>query len=136
MPAAARENTAAGAIAFVRHYIDVFNYASNTGDVAELQLLSDPKCEGCTSYIDTIQSSHSSGGDIEGFRWSISEATIENDHLINLAINSHEYRTKESRKAKWRRVLTANYEIQVELARVPEQWTTADLFLPQVGADQ
>ena len=36
MPAQAKENSPEGAAAFVKHYIDVFNYASNTGDVTEL----------------------------------------------------------------------------------------------------
>ncbi len=34
MPAQAKEDSPEGAAAFVKHYIDVFNYASNTGDVA------------------------------------------------------------------------------------------------------
>jgi len=36
MPAQAKQDTPEGAAAFVKHYIDVFNYASNTGDVDEL----------------------------------------------------------------------------------------------------
>ncbi|WP_332662819.1 DUF6318 family protein, partial [Aeromicrobium sp.] len=51
MPAQAKEDTPEGAAAFVKHYIDVFNYASNTGDVEELSRLSSPDCKGCQSYI-------------------------------------------------------------------------------------
>ena len=77
MPAAAKENTVAGAVAFVEHYIDVFNYASNTGDVKELQKLSDPKCEGCTSYIDLYKKTYADGGYFRGSDWQFSEATVD-----------------------------------------------------------
>lgn len=72
MPAAAQDNTKAGAIAFVKYYIDVFNYASNTGDVKELQKLSDPGCEGCDTYIDLFRSTYDAGGYYEDAEWSLS----------------------------------------------------------------
>lgn len=69
MPTQAQNGSEAGAIAFVKHYIDVFNYASNTGDVKELKRLSDPKCEGCNSYIDHFTDTYSHGGYFRDSGW-------------------------------------------------------------------
>ena len=80
MPAAAEKNSEAGAIAFVKHYIDVFNYASNTGDVKELQKLSDPKCEGCTSYIELYAGTYAAGGFYKGGDWNVSNVITESQN--------------------------------------------------------
>ncbi|MFI5428285.1 DUF6318 family protein [Aeromicrobium sp. UC242_57] len=47
MPEQATEDSPEGAAAFVKHWVDVFNYAAQTGDVAELERLSSPDCTGC-----------------------------------------------------------------------------------------
>ena len=66
------------------HYRDVFNYASNTGDVKELQKLSDPKCEGCTSYIDLYKKTYADGGYFRGSDWQLSKLSAENQHSLLL----------------------------------------------------
>ncbi len=78
MPPEAKEDSKAGAIAFVKHYIDVFNYASNTGDVEELQKLSDPKCEGCTKYIDLYKKTYAAGGYFKDSGWKVQSYEIDN----------------------------------------------------------
>lgn len=87
MPAAAQENTVAGAVAFVEHYIDVFNYASNTGDVKELQKLSDPACKGCTSYIDLYKTTYADGGYFRDSDWQLDAVTaeIQGDEMVVFA---------------------------------------------------
>ena len=77
MPVAAQENTVAGAVAFVEHYIDVFNYASNTGDVKELQKLSDPACDGCTGYINLYRKTYADGGYFKNSDWKLDKVTAE-----------------------------------------------------------
>ena len=84
MPAAAQENTVAGAVAFVEHYIDVFNYASNTGDVKELQKLSDPACDGCTEYINLYKKTYTDGGYFKNSDWELSKLSAENQNSILL----------------------------------------------------
>src|SRR5215207_5804042 len=68
MPAQAEENTPEGAAAFVKHYIDVFNYASNTGDVRELRRLS-PSCEACEKYAAKFESIYQQGDKISAHLW-------------------------------------------------------------------
>ena len=77
MPAQAKEDTPEGAAAFVKHYIDVFNYASNTGDVEELSRLSSPDCEGCQSYIKLYRDTYKAGGYFKDFGLDVSDVRVE-----------------------------------------------------------
>jgi hypothetical protein len=77
MPAQAKKNTPEGAAAFVKHYIDVFNYAANTGDVEELSRLSSPKCKGCQSYIKLYRDTYEAGGYFKGSDWVLSKFELE-----------------------------------------------------------
>lgn len=66
MPEAAKENSKAGAIAFVRHYIAVFNRAQSTGDTQQLAALSSPDCADCQAAIDGLKRIYETGGKIAG----------------------------------------------------------------------
>jgi hypothetical protein len=66
MPAAAAENTRAGAIAFVRYYIEVFNDAQSTGRTDLLEKLSDPECGDCKAAINGLKKLYEGGGQIVG----------------------------------------------------------------------
>lgn len=91
MPVQAKENSPEGAAAFVKHYIDVFNYASNTGDVTELSRLSSPKCDGCQSYIKEFESLRTAGKLIDGPLWKLTtvEVTTAKDPLqVTTGINA------------------------------------------------
>jgi hypothetical protein len=66
MPDAAKANTKAGAIAFVRHYIEVFNFAQATGSSSDLSALSSQRCQECTATINALEQIYDSAGHIEG----------------------------------------------------------------------
>jgi hypothetical protein len=70
MPAAASENTKAGAIAFVRYYIELINHAQATGDVDALAAVESPDCRSCTSARDVVTKIYASDGHLEGGKWS------------------------------------------------------------------
>lgn len=78
-PDQASEDSPEGAAAFVKHYVNVFNYAAATGDVDELTRLSDPECGGCQSYIDLYKKTYEAGGYFKGGDWSIGELTLQFD---------------------------------------------------------
>jgi hypothetical protein len=71
MPDAARANTRAGAIAFVRHYIELINYAQATGDVNALSAVEDRACKSCASVRRALRDIYNSGGHIEGGAWRV-----------------------------------------------------------------
>jgi hypothetical protein len=77
MPAQASEDSPEGAAAFVKHYVDVFNYAAATGDVDELSELSSPDCEGCQKYIDLYRDTYEAGGYFRGGDWKIGDVELE-----------------------------------------------------------
>ncbi|MGB3827777.1 MAG: DUF6318 family protein, partial [Ornithinimicrobium sp.] len=58
LPDAATEQTEAGAEAFVQHYIDVLNYASQNPDSIDLATLNTADCSSCflfTELLDTLR---------------------------------------------------------------------------------
>jgi hypothetical protein len=76
MPPQASEDSPEGAAAFVKHYVDVFNYAAATGDVKELSRLSAPDCKGCQSYIDLYRDTYEAGGYFKGGDWKLGEFQV------------------------------------------------------------
>ncbi|WP_269302487.1 DUF6318 family protein [Aeromicrobium sp. HA] len=62
MPEVAKEFTPSGVSTFTRHFVDVMGYAAATGDLQELQRLSDPQCEGCARYVEFFKDTYESGG--------------------------------------------------------------------------
>ena len=105
MPAQAKENSPEGAAAFVKHYIDVFNYASNTGDVTELSRLSSPKCDGCQRYIKLFRDTYAAGGYFKDSGWKIVDSKVESDtsaFSITTSIRAPEteYRMKSDGEVK------------------------------------
>jgi Family of unknown function (DUF6318) len=62
IPEAATQSGRAGAKAFVEFYIDLENYAKDTGDVAPLRQYSHPECGGCGDYIRFYRDWYDRGG--------------------------------------------------------------------------
>jgi hypothetical protein len=77
MPAAASENTKAGAIAFVRYYIELINHAQATGDVGRLQAVEDASCKSCTNGRKYLATIYGAGGHISGGAWTVQSATAQ-----------------------------------------------------------
>ncbi len=76
LPEAATQETAEGAASFVDHYLDVLNYASQTGDTTPLQSVSTPDCEGCADYIRHYEERAEAGGRIEGGEFSAGDISV------------------------------------------------------------
>jgi len=66
LPPAATAHTKAGAIAFVRHYIDLINYTQATGDTGPIRTLESRQCSSCRSANNYIQRLYERGGRITG----------------------------------------------------------------------
>ena len=83
LPAEGREQTAAGAIAFVRHYFAVVDYAYATGDTAPLAVASDPACLACTKVKDTVDSTIISGGSYVTDATQITDLRVSDAELMD-----------------------------------------------------
>jgi hypothetical protein len=77
LPEAAKANTKAGAIAFVRHYVDLINYLQATGDEAPLQAESADDCRSCNAVIKAANSIYEGGGHVEGGTWMVGAVTAK-----------------------------------------------------------
>lgn len=77
MPDQAKEAGPEGASAVVFHWVQTYNYAAATGDVAGLELLSADSCASCMRYIDIIADTYANGGYFRGGEWSVSEFEVE-----------------------------------------------------------
>jgi hypothetical protein len=88
MPAPAGANTKVGAIAFVRHYVDLINYAQATGDLTELSSVEAKECESCTSgrkYLDVV---YNNGGHIEGGDLTIDVGNaLRNESIVGWTVD-------------------------------------------------
>ena len=91
MPSKARENTASGAATFVSYWVEVSNYASQTGNTRELTRISDEECEGCRSYIDLYEETYAAGGYFKGSEWRLSNVEVQpgaSEHLVFAHVNA------------------------------------------------
>lgn len=73
LPTDATQQTEAGAEAFVRHYIELINYAQSTGDGAPLSDLSAQSCSVCQSFASRSDSLYAEGGRSEGGDFTVNE---------------------------------------------------------------
>jgi hypothetical protein len=71
MPAEAKGTSEAAAKAFVRHWIDVLNYAGPAADAEALRQVSHPDCAACNAIADFIEKTAGAGGEIKGDGWSV-----------------------------------------------------------------
>lgn len=88
LPAAAKENTRAGAKAFVRHYVDLINYAQATGSLSRLRAIEARSCESCKNGRRYLAGVYESGGKIRGGAWRIRRLRVQPDSRLGGAWNA------------------------------------------------
>jgi hypothetical protein len=76
LPAEAQGTSKAAAKAFVRHWIDVLNYAGSAGDPNAIRQISDDACTACTAIADYIEQVNLGGGQIDGEGWAVLEVKV------------------------------------------------------------
>jgi hypothetical protein len=76
MPEAAKADTTAGALAFVKYYVSIVNHAAATGDTLALSDASSPSCESCRDVIQKMSDLYSAGGHSEGGVWRLVETKV------------------------------------------------------------
>jgi hypothetical protein len=81
MPAAAKQHTQEGALAFAGYFIKALDWAIATMDTALLKDVSAPTCQTCSGEISAIADLKDAGGHVHGGRYSILSARVSLDHL-------------------------------------------------------
>lgn len=68
------KKTNAGAVAFAKHWIAVFNEAQRTGDTDEMRALSAESCGSCTGFARMLEDLYGNGGRLESEGWRVRHA--------------------------------------------------------------
>ena len=71
LPDAARGTSPRAAKAFVRHYVELLNFAAASGDTTEARLASLSACESCESILAKVDAVYGKGGSIDGEGWDV-----------------------------------------------------------------
>ncbi|WP_420819123.1 DUF6318 family protein [Nocardioides iriomotensis] len=91
LPADAGGSSTRAAKAFARHFVDLVNYASATGDVEAINAVASDSCRVCRGMADGIQDVYSKGGHLEGDGWRVLGTKVlsggrENERAISLTL--------------------------------------------------
>jgi hypothetical protein len=73
-PAAWEVKSEAGAVAFAKHWVDVFNEAQASGDASELRSMSTDACISCDGFAGQLEELYGSGGSLESGGWTVTSS--------------------------------------------------------------
>ncbi|PJJ53778.1 hypothetical protein CLV56_3273 [Mumia flava] len=99
MPAAAQEQTAEGAAAFVKYWYRLQAHAATTGDTSGLTRASLKNCDPCSLLVDRLNEIYAAGGYYESFPWrpQIVGAKPERKYFVVLTeVSTDSYKFRES----------------------------------------
>jgi Family of unknown function (DUF6318) len=130
LPAVARENTKAGAVAFAQHYVDLVNHAAATGEVLPLYRFSSATCKSCSTAAATIEGIYGGGGAIRQYRWTLRRYnTIQTGHsrewLVVLGIRSSPHTVNDPTVDQSRRLAGGNFAISMYVKWNRSGWTVS-----------
>ncbi|WP_432887300.1 DUF6318 family protein [Kribbella sp. CA-245084] len=134
-PVAAYGLGPAAAEQFVRHYVELMNYASQTGDGGPLLAASDADCLGCKQYADIAVRINASNGGLKGdYRERVSDVSDlihrSNGRLRgSAAVTVGRYTTKDSPTAAPVISKAARYTEQVVLSPSKGNWVMFEIEL-------
>lgn len=131
LPDDSRQETPEAAIAYVKHWIEVFSFAVNTGAIDEFEALNDPKCEGCKSYRRQITDSNEGAAEVRNFRWAGGKATFSEDLKLEATIQSDDYQVRDSDSDDWSVVRGSTFELGFQLEWNDGRWLVRELYVPQ-----
>jgi hypothetical protein len=134
LPALAREQSNAGAKAFVRYYIDVLNYAHSEGVAGPLRRLGTRGCDVCQILADGIAVMAQRGGGQQGGDWHLTfsgSLPWTGQRIARVLVRVHVSPGTSRRFAgdKPHRIRPQNHTYQFDLA-----WNRSAWLLNDIGA--
>jgi hypothetical protein len=132
MPAEARGTTAASAEAFVRHYVDLINYAMASGDTTQVTKLATANCSGCSVISKSIGAVYAKSGTVRGGRWEIRglepiKSTPTNAPRLRLRIHISKQVVIASPSAEPSTSVPSDGHLEVRLARSGGAWKVREM---------
>lgn len=105
LPPEAEGTSPTAAKAFVRHYVDLVNYAMATGDTGPMQAASAPNCESCAGVEVRIRGVYEAGGSIESNGWQVRSLALvplqpRNRPMVDAGIEMSPQLVRQNAKAE------------------------------------
>jgi len=60
-----------GAVAFAKHWVDVFNEAQQSGETTDLRSISTDACGSCNGFATQLEDLYGDGGHLESAGWTV-----------------------------------------------------------------
>jgi hypothetical protein len=130
LPSKAEKETPDGAIAFVAHWIETFNFAVNTGAIDPFIALNRPTCGGCKSYEDQIIKSNRDSAEVRSFKWVGGKSNLREDRTLEATIRARDYEVRDSAAEKWAQVRGSTFKLGFDLSWGDERWQVDELYVP------
>ena len=131
LPSEATKETPDGAIAFVNHWINVLNFAVNTGAVEKIRDLNDPKCKGCRSYEDQVKMSNRGGAEVRDFKWTGGKSSLSEERRLEATIRADDYQVRDSPRDEWSNVRGSTFRLGFELKWTNGRWVVGEMYVPE-----
>jgi hypothetical protein len=82
----------AGAVAFAKHWVDVFNDAQQSGQTADLRGISTEECGSCEGFAGQLEDLYDAGGHLESDGWRVlqsvpTKGTPSDEAIVSLRIS-------------------------------------------------
>lgn len=132
LPARAKQQSTAGAKAFVRYYIDVLNHAHKAESTKLLQSVSSPDCQVCAVIGNSIEEMRRRGGRQRGAEWtarSVAALPSNGPDQLNFVVRLHidSGTSKRSRHAELKRINAEDVHDVFNLVWHRHSWLLHDL---------
>lgn len=136
LPPEAEGTSPTAAKAFVRHYVDLVNYAMATGDTGPISNLSLSSCNTCMAIISRIDDVYSSGGRLAGAGWKVRTVSpvttpARDSHLIAVGIDISGQVAYESGGATPSQSPNTRGNLDFHLVKRPSGWRVERLDATQ-----
>lgn len=135
MPAAAKEHTQEGAVAFAKYYWNEGGEALKSGDTSLLHDLSSKDCDVCHAYIDSIDADTAKGlhANINPSQIGASKVTDEtegkSDQVVTLEVTDRTYRQVNKEGEAVAQADAVDYDILIYVDWVDARWSVVDTFM-------
>jgi len=131
LPSKANEETPDGAVSYVKHWIETFNFAVNEGAFDAFKSLNEAGCEGCKSYEDEIARLNRNDAEVRGFKWTGGRTSVAEDRKLEVVIRSSDYEVRDSEADEWATVEGATQQLGFELQWTNGRWKVHQLYIPE-----
>jgi len=129
LPAAAKAPGTEGAGAFVRYYIKLLNYASQTGDIKPMRSAAS-ECNGCRKYEELFSKTYSRGGSFTGNLWSpfaVSVVPEGRKYVVLTLVKAARGKYSPHAGAKMRPLRPDRYSLRFAVERDGGAWLVSSL---------